>query len=200
MKSGGIDMGYSFFAMLFRMKYIQRWALMRNTRPENLSEHAMETAAITHCLAVIRNKRFGGSVNPERAALIGLYHDCTEIITGDLPTPVKYHDPALRTSYKQIEREAAKRMVALLPEELQEEYDNILQPNEEDGELWQLCKGADKLTALIKCMEEEKMGNTEFVSAKRATIQALEAMDLPEVEVFMQEYLPAFALALDELG
>ena len=116
-------MGYSFFAMLFRMKYIHRWALMRNTRPENLSEHAMETAAITHCLALIRNKRFGGNVNPERAALIGLYHDCTEIITGDLPTPVKYHDKALRTSYKQMEKEAAKRMLSLLPTELKEEYE-----------------------------------------------------------------------------
>jgi 5'-deoxynucleotidase len=193
-------MGYSFFAMLFRMKYIHRWALMRNTRPENLSEHAMETAAITHCLALIRNKRFGGSVNPERAALIGLYHDCTEIITGDLPTPVKYHDKALRTSYKQMEQEAAKRMLSLLPTELKEEYESLLQPTQEDAQLWQLCKGADKLTALIKCVEEEKMGNTEFASAKRATLQALEAMELPEIKVFMQEYLPAFGLTLDELG
>lgn len=192
-------MVYPFFAMLFRMKYINRWALMRNTFPENLSEHAMEVAAITHLLALIHNKRFGGKVDPARGAVIGLFHDCTEILTGDLPTPVKYHDEALRNSYKQMEVEAAGRMVGLLPPELQEEYKALLTPTPEDEILWKLCKGADKLTALIKCMEEEKMGNGEFASAKRATLAALEALQLPEVSVFMEEYLPAFALTLDEL-
>ncbi len=193
-------MSYPFFAMLFRMKYIHRWALMRNTLSENLSEHAMETAAITHALAVIRNKRFGGNLNAERAALIGLYHDCTEIITGDLPTPVKYHDPALRTSYKQMEAEAGKRMLSMLPEELQGEYTALFEQQEEDKDLWVLCKAADKLTAYIKCLEEEKMGNREFDHAKRATLEALEQMDLPELAVFMEEYLPAFTLTLDELN
>lgn len=193
-------MSYPFFAMLFRMKYIHRWALMRNTYPENLSEHAMETAAITHCLALIRNRRFGGHVDAQRAALIGLFHDCTEIITGDLPTPVKYHDPALRTSYKQMEQEAARRMLTMLPEEMREEYACLLSPTEQDRELWTLCKAADKLTALIKCMEEEKMGNGEFTSAKRATLAALNAMELPELTVFIREYLPAFSLTLDELN
>ncbi len=193
-------MPYPFFAMLFRMKYIHRWALMRNTTPENLSEHAMETAAITHALAVIRNKRFGGQLNVERAALIGLYHDCTEIITGDLPTPIKYHDSALRTSYKQMEAEAGKRMLAMLPDEMQEEYALLFEPAEEDRELWVLCKAADKLAALIKCMEEEKMGNREFDHAKRATLATLSQMELPELTVFMEEYLPTFTMTLDELN
>lgn len=193
-------MTYPFFAMLFRMKYIHRWALMRNTQPENLSEHAMEVAAITHCLALIHNKRFGGTVNADRGAVIGLFHDCTEILTGDLPTPVKYHDAALRNSYKQMEAEAAGRMLAMLPDELAEEYEGVLQPTPQDDYLWKLCKGADKLAALIKCLEEEKMGNGEFASAKRATLQALERLDLPEVSVFMKEYLPAFSLTLDELN
>lgn len=192
-------MSYPFFAMLFRMKYINRWALMRNTRQENLSEHAMEVAAITHCLCLIHNKRFGGNLDANRGAVIGLFHDCTEILTGDLPTPVKYHDEALRNSYKQMEAEAAGRMVSLLPAELAEEYESLLTPTAGDEALWRLCKGADKLSALIKCMEEEKMGNGEFSSAKRATEQALVALNLPEVAVFMEEYLPAFALTLDEL-
>ncbi len=188
-----------FFAMLFRMKYINRWALMRNTFPENLSEHAMEVAAITHCLTLIHNKRFGGNLDANRGAVIGLFHDCTEILTGDLPTPVKYHDDALRTSYKQMEKEAAVRMCKMLPKELQEEYESLLQPTPQDEYLWKLCKGADKLCALIKCMEEEKMGNGEFASAKRATLQSLEGLNLPEVGVFREEYLPAFMLNLDEL-
>lgn len=193
-------MPHPFFAMLFRMKYIHRWALMRNTLSENLSEHAMETAAITHALAVIRNKRFGGKVNAERAALIGLYHDSTEIITGDLPTPIKYRNEDLKNSYKQMESEAGKRMLSMLPEELREEYTSLFEPTEDDKELWVLCKAADKLTAYIKCLEEEKMGNREFDHAKRSTFAALQAMELPELTVFMEEYLPAFTLTLDELN
>lgn len=191
---------YPFFAMLFRMKYINRWALMRNTREENLSEHAMEVAALTHCLCLIHNRRFGGACNAERGAVIGLFHDCTEILTGDLPTPVKYHDDALRTSYKQMEKEAALRMVGMAGEDLKEEYGSLLTPAPGDELLWKLCKGADKLCALIKCMEEEKMGNGEFSSAKRATLASLEGLNLPEVAVFIKEYLPAFALTLDELN
>lgn len=190
---------FPFFAMLFRMKYINRWALMRNITTENLSEHAMEVAAITHFLCLIHNKRFGGNLDANRGAVIGLFHDCTEILTGDLPTPVKYHDEALRSSYKQMEKEAAIRMAKMLPAEMQEEYQSLLQPTPGDETLWKLCKGADKLCALIKCMEEEKMGNGEFSNAKRATLQSLEALNLPEVGVFMEEYLPAFALNLDEL-
>ncbi len=190
---------FPFFAMLFRMKYINRWALMRNTTTENLSEHAMEVAAVTHCLCLIHNKRFGGHLDAGRGAVIGLFHDCTEILTGDLPTPVKYHDEALRSSYKQMEKEAAIRMAKMLPAEMQEEYQSLLQPTPGDETLWKLCKGADKLCALIKCMEEEKMGNGEFSNAKRATLQSLEALNLPEVGVFVEEYLPAFALNLDEL-
>ena len=193
-------MAYPFFAMLFRMKYIHRWALMRNTLSENLSEHAMETAAITHALAVIRNKRFGAKVNAERAALIGLYHASTEIITGDLPPPIKYRNEDLKNSYKQMESEAGKRMLSMLPEELREEYTSLFEPTEEDKELWVLCKAADKLTAYIKCLEEEKMGNREFDHAGRSTLATLQAMELPELTVFMEEYLPAFTLTLDELN
>ena len=190
---------FPFFAMLFRMKYIERWALMRNTQKENLSEHAMEVASVTHCLCLIHNKRFGGKVDANRGAVIGLFHDCTEILTGDLPTPVKYHDDALRSSYKQMEKEAAVRMVKMLPTELREEYESLLQVVPGDEYLHKLCKGADKLCALIKCLEEEKMGNMEFASAKRATLESIKTMELPEVQVFMEEYLPAFALNLDEL-
>ncbi len=189
----------AFFAMLFRMKYIHRWALMRNTTPENLSEHAMETAAIAHCLATLRNRRFGGQVDADRAALIGLFHDCGEIITGDLPTPVKYHTPELKTAYKQLETEAGNRLLAMLPADLQADYAPLLRPRPEDAELWQLCKAADKLAALIKCVEEGKMGNSEFARAEQATRQALEAMPVPEAQVFMNEFLPAFTLTLDEL-
>ncbi len=192
-------MPYSFFAMLFRMKHIRRWALMRNTLPENLSEHALETAALAHCLAVIHNRRFGGSVNPERAALLGLYHDCGEILTGDLPTPVKYHDEALRASYKRLEEEAGDALLAMLPEDLRPDFAPLLRQDPADGQLWRLCKAADKLAALIKCLEEEKMGNREFASARRATEAALAAMQLPEVTVFQEEFLPAFGLTLDEL-
>ena len=193
-------MSYPFFAMLFRMKYIRRWALMRNTQPENLSEHAMETAAIAHCLALIHNRRFAGTLDPQRAALIVLFHDCTEILTGDLPTPVKYHNDALRQSYKEMEAEAGRRMLAMLPEDMQQEYAPLLQPQPEDQLLWKLCKAADKLTALLKCIEEEKLGNTEFASARQSTEAALEEMNMPEVAVFQEEYLPAFGLTLDELN
>ncbi len=189
-----------FYAMLSRMKYINRWGLMRNTRPESLSEHALDVAIIAHALALLRNRRFGGQVNPERAALLALYHDAHEIITGDLPTPVKYLNPEIKGAYKRVEASAAERLLAMLPEDLLPDYEPLLLSDGEDAACLELVKAADKLSALIKCMEEESAGNTEFRSAKEATQRALEAMHLPEVEVFLAECIPAYVCTLDELN
>ena len=191
---------YSFFSMLSRMKYIDRWALMRNSRRENISEHSHEVAVLAHALAVIGNKRLGKDLPAERAALLGLYHDSTEIITGDLPTPVKYKDEHIRRAYKHIESQAALSLLARLPEDLREEYEPLFLPRKEEAYLWDLVKAADKLSALIKCIEEEKTGNREFVQAAQATREKLQEMDLPEVKIFMEEFLPAYSLSLDEMG
>lgn len=187
-----------FFAVISRMKYINRWALMRNTLTENISEHSLETAFIAHALALIRNKRFGGNVNAERCALLAMYHDTTEIITGDLPTPIKYYSKEIKGAYDEIEAKAKNTLLGYLPDYLRDEYDSLLGRNEEDEELWRLVKGADKLSALIKCIEERKMGNSDFVSAEKSTFEAIEKMDLPEVKVFMEEFIPSYYLTLDE--
>lgn len=192
-------MGSHFFAMMSRMKYIERWALMRNSEKENISEHSMEVAMIAHVLAVISNIRFGNRLNAERAALIGLYHDCTEIITGDMPTPVKYYNDEMKGAFKAVEAVAAKKLLNMLPEDLQEYYNDLLFPREEEAYLWKLEKAADKLSALIKCIEEEKAGNTEFSSAYQALKKNLENMELQEVTVFMEEFLPSYWKTLDEL-
>lgn len=187
-----------FFAMLFRMKYINRWGLMRNTRIESLSEHSLDTAVIAHALGILRNKRFGGSVDAGRLAALAMYHDAGEIITGDLPTPVKYHDEQIRRAYKQVEAEASWRLLSLLPQDLREEYQAVLLPQPGDEELWRLIKAADKLSALIKCIEEERAGNQEFTQAKLAQIKALDEMRLPEADAFRAEFLGAFYKTLDE--
>lgn len=187
-----------FFAVISRMKYINRWALMRNTITENISEHSLETAFIAHCLALLRNKRFGGNVNPERCALLAMYHDTTEIITGDLPTPIKYYSKEIKGAYDEIEEKAERTLIGYLPEDLQDEYKSLFSRTEEEGELWDLVKGADKLSALIKCIEERKMGNADFASAEKATLDALNKMDIPEVKVFLDEFIPAYNLTLDE--
>ncbi|HAO69506.1 MAG TPA: 5'-deoxynucleotidase [Ruminococcaceae bacterium] len=189
----------SFYAMLFRMKYINRWGLMRNTRWENLSEHSLETAMLAHILAVIGNKRLGRRYSLEKIVLHALYHDCSEILTGDLPTPVKYDNPALQGSYKEVERAACERLANLLPCDLRGEIEPYLSGDGLDEDSRKLVKAADRLSALIKCMEEEKAGNREFVPAKASTLAALQKMDLDEVEIFLSEFLPAFSLALDEL-
>lgn len=188
-----------FFAMLSRMKYISRWALMRNTERENLSEHSLETAIIAHALAVLGNTRFSRQVNPERAALLAVYHDVPEILTGDMPTPVKYYNPQIREAYGEVERTAGERMLSMLPEDIRGSYRNLLIQEEGTMEA-RLVKAADKLSALIKCIEERKAGNMEFVCAERAAEQSLRAMDLPEVNVFLEEFIPAYALTLDEQG
>lgn len=187
-----------FFAMLSRMKYINRWGLMRNTQTENIAEHSLDVAIIAHALAVIRNKKFGGDLNPERAALLGAFHDASEIMTGDLPTPVKYFNAELREAYRQVEELSARRLLSMLPEELRSEYESVLSPQDDEHELWKIVKAADKLSALIKCIEEEKAGNREFSQAQTAAQEALGAMAMPEVDYFMENMLPAYRLTLDE--
>ncbi len=188
-----------FFAMLSRMKYINRWGLMRNSRPESLSEHTLDVAVIAHALAVIRNRRFCGKVDCGRVALLALYHDAPEIITGDLPTPVKYLNDEIRGAYKKVEHHAASRLVAMLPDDLQPDYAALLEPDETAEEMV-LVKAADKLSALIKCMEEECAGNGEFKTAKEATLRILQECPLPEVEVFLTQFIPAYRCTLDELN
>ena len=190
-----------FFAMLSRMKYINRWGLMNNTRLENISEHSQQVAILAHCLVTIRNKRFGGSLDPERAALLAVFHDATEIITGDLPTPIKYANHEILDSYREIEDKAADRLCSLLPDDFREDYETILkQSGEGDEELRPFVKAADRFSALIKCIEEMRMGNDEFRRAKDTIAESIHAMHLPEAEVFEREFLPAFSLPLDELG
>lgn len=192
-------MEYHFYAMMSRMKYIERWALMRNAISENISEHSLEVSMLAHALAVIGKKRFHKELNAEKAALIGLYHDATEIITGDMPTPIKYYNRDILGAFQKIEENAANQLLGMLPEDIREEYHSIFFPEEEESYLWKLVKGADKLSALIKCIEEEKTGNTEFGKAKISIEEALMKMELPEVEFFMKEYLPSYAKSLDEL-
>lgn len=189
-----------FYAMMARMKYIGRWALMRNSAPENISEHSMEVAMLAHGLALIGCKRLGKQYSPERIALRGLYHDCTEIITGDMPTPVKYHDPGIREAYKRIESGAACRLLNMLPEDLREEYMPYILPDAETPEEAVLVKAADKLSALIKCIEEEKAGNQEFRSAREATRRAIQNLNCPEAEIFCAEFLPEYQKTIDELS
>lgn len=191
-------MNYGFFAMISRMKYIDRWALMRNTERESLDSHSMEVAVVAHALALIGNKRFGKSYNADRAAVLGLYHDAHEIITGDMPTPVKYRNKVILDAYKEIEGEASERLVSMLPEDMRDVYRDILNEND-DEELVKLVKAADRISALIKCIEERKAGNTEFKKAEASTKKKIIAMDVPEANVFLEEFLPAYEKTLDQL-
>ena len=188
-----------FYAMMSRMKYIERWALMRNSYPENISEHSLEVAMLAHALAVISNKRFKNTLNTDRAALIGLFHDSTEIITGDMPTPIKYYNKDIQGAFKEIEKNAANQLLSMLPEDIREEYEKLFFLTEEEEYLGRLVKAADKLSALIKCIEEKKAGNSEFDSARITIEAALHEMNLPEVELFMEEFLPSYYKTLDEL-
>jgi 5'-deoxynucleotidase len=188
-----------FFAMLSRMKYIERWALMRNSDRENISEHSLEVAMIAHGLAVISNTRLGNHLNVERAALIGLFHDCTEIITGDMPTPVKYYNEEIKSAFKEVENKAATKLLNYLPEDMRSYYEPLFFKTEEEAYLWRLEKAADKLSALIKCIEEEKAGNTEFKTAYQSLYQSIKAMELKETDIFMEEFLPSYRKTLDEL-
>ena len=186
-----------FFAYVSRMRFIQRWALMRNTAPENVQEHSHQVAVLAHALAVIRNEKFGGTVDPGAVAVAALYHDASEILTGDMPTPITYDNPAIRKAYKDVEAVAEGKLLAMLPEELQAVYAPILTPT--DPEVIRLVKAADKLSAYIKCVEELKAGNNEFREAAAQTRKSLEAYELPEVVYFLETFMDSFALTLDEL-
>lgn len=189
----------TFFAMLSRMKYIERWALMRNSKRENISEHSMEVAIIAHALAILGNIRLSKEYQPDHIAMLGLYHDCTEILTGDMPTPVKYNNPEIQSAYKQIEKDAAYRLLALLPEDLKEYYEGYIVEDLWTSEERLLVKAADKLSALIKCIEEDKAGNREFTKAYNSTINSIHSLHCPEAEIFCDEFLEAFEKTLDEL-
>ena len=186
----------AFFALAARMRNIRRWGLMRNSYEENLLEHAQMTAVLAHALAVIRRDVFGGSADPEKAAA-ALFHDMSEIITGDLPTPVKYLNEDIRRSYKAVERDAEEQLLRLLPAGMRPAYAELLQGGE--GETRDLVKAADKLAAYVKCIEELRAGNQEFRSAEEQIREALAASPLPEVPYFMEHFLPAFGMTLDEL-
>ncbi|MCI6823890.1 MAG: 5'-deoxynucleotidase [Ruminococcus bromii] len=192
-------MPYHFYAMMSRMKYINRWGLMNNTKNENISEHSQQVAIIAHCLVLIHNKRFGGHLDAERAAVLAIFHDSTEIITGDMPTPIKYFNPQINEAYKKIENVAADKLISMLPEDFKEDFEEIIKANgEQDKELKKYVKAADKFSALIKCIEELRMGNDEFIKAKDTIEASLKNMNLPEAKVFEKEFLPSFSLALDE--
>lgn len=191
-------MANNFFAMHSRMKYINRWALMRNTATENISQHSNDVAAIAHALAVLKNLRFGGKLNPERAAFLGLYHDMPEIITGDMPTPVKYHSKEMRNEFFKVEEMACNRILSMLPEDMREYYVSAFFPQDEDEYLWKIVKAADKISALIKCIEEKNAGNREFEKAFISTQEAIKKMALPEADAFLEEFIPPFYLSLDE--
>ena len=186
-----------FFAYIFRMRFIQRWALMRNTAPENVQEHSHQVAVLAHALAVIRNECFGDHVDAGAVAVAALYHDAGEIFTGDMPTPIKYMNPAIRTAYKDVEADAARRLLDMVPPALQGAYAPVLE--ERDSETAALVKAADKLSAYIKCLEELKAGNGEFRQAAEQTRAALESYGLPEVQYFMDTFLDSFSLTLDQL-
>ena len=188
---------HHFFAYIARMRFINRWALMRNSYTENIQEHSHMTAVLAHALAVIRNQFFNGCVDEGQVAVAALYHDAGEILTGDMPTPIKYYNPAIRDAYRQVEEVAQEKLLDTLPDALRPTYSAALAPAA--TEICQLVKAADKLSAYIKCLEELKSGNAEFRQAAEQTRYALDDMNLPEVTYFLENFLPSFRLTLDEL-
>ena len=191
-------MSSSFFAYIFRMRYIARWALMRNTRTENVEEHSYEVAVLAHALAVVGQEIFHKDVNPDRVATAALFHDAPEIITGDLPTPIKYFNPAIKSAYDQVEAVAQDKLLGMLPAQLTEAYAPLVRV--EDPKVRRYIKAADKLAAWLKCLEERKAGNREFVQAEEETLHALKDMNMDEVTWFLEHMGEAFGLTLDELG
>ena len=190
-------MQYRFYALISRMRYITRWGLMRNTFSENIQEHSHMVAVLAHALALIDRDILGGSADPNACAAAALFHDASEILTGDLPTPIKYYNPEIRTAYKQVERVSCEKLLGMLPPELRESYAPLL--FEDDSAVTPIVKAADKLSAHIKCIEELKAGNQEFESAARQTEQALREMELPCLDYFLEHCLDSFRLNLDEL-
>ena len=192
-------MSFHFFAYINRMKYINRWGLMRNTRPENDTEHSQQAAMIAHALALIANRRYGGQYDPGYVMALALYHDASEVITGDMPTPVKHNNPAIRQEYGRLEQIANEKLLSLLARDLREDYRPLIQHDETTAE-WRLVKAADRISAYLKCIEEEKMGNRDFAHAKTSVLQSITMIDLPEVQAFMAEFVPSFSLSPDELS
>lgn len=191
-------MANEFFALMGRMRYITRWGLMRNTFSENISEHSHQVAVLAHALALIRRDILKlPTPDPDRCAVAALYHDASEILTGDLPTPIKYYNPSIKDAYKQVERIAGNRLLDMLPEELRSSYEHLVL--EDEDEVLPFVKAADKLSAHIKCLEEQKAGNTEFDTAAKQTWDAMKAMERPELNWFLDNCLGAFALNLDQL-
>ena len=190
-------MNHNFFAYIFRMRHIARWALMRNTRTENVEEHSYEAAVLAHALAVIGRDVFHKGLDPDKIAVAALFHDAPEIITGDMPTPIKYYNPSLKDAYQQVEAAAQDKLLSMLPPELAPAYEPLVR--ESDPGVRRYVKAADKLSAYIKCVEELKAGNAEFKKAAEQTRTALEEMGMEELDWFMERFLPAFSLTLDEL-
>lgn len=180
--------------MLSRMKNIYRWGLMRNTRPENLSEHSLEVAIIAHALCVITNKRLGGNLDPNKVGVAAMFHDTSEIITGDMPTPIKYYNPEIRDVYKSIENVAEEKLLDMLPDDMKDEYKSLYNVLPEEKAV---IKAADKISAYIKCIEETESGNKEFIKALKATEKSVNDMKLPAADIFMKEFIPSFYLPLD---
>jgi len=190
---------YNFFAYISRMKFINRWGLMRNTYTENIQGHSHEVAVLAHALAVIKNTYFGGNVDEARVTLLALLHDSDEIITGDLPTPIKYYNPDIKKAYKEIEEVAKDKLIEMLPDEMKPKYEGLIKPQDGEEELWMIVKYADRLSAYIKCIEEEKVGNKEFKKASGAILKTINELNAPEVDFFMENFMNGYKLTLDEL-
>ena len=191
-------MRYDFYAYLDRMKYIKRWQLMRSVREENIMEHSQSVAVIAHALAVIRNKKFNGNVDVAKTVLYAMYHETSEVMTGDLPTPIKYYNRSIHGAYKELEHSACEKITNMLPKEMQEEISPYILADE-DSEEYSLVKAADRLAAYVKCLEEMRLGNKEFSKAKKSIEEDLHSRSIPEVEYFFKHFVPSFNVTLDEL-
>lgn len=191
---------YHFFSYMAKMKHIKRWGLMRNTREENIQEHSLQTAMIAHALAVIRNTVYGGDIDANRVMVVAVYHEAGEVITGDLATPIKYFNPEIKQAYKEIEKHAEQKLVKMMPEAMRSEYEQLILGRDNDEEIYRLVKAADKICAYLKCVEEMSAGNREFEKAQAAIEKAIDEIDMPEVQYFMETFVPSFKLTLDELN
>ena len=192
-------MQHHFFAYINRMKLIRRWSLMRNTQRENDMEHSFQTAMFAHAIALLGNVRYERDYDAEHIAVLAMYHDASEVITGDLPTPIKHNNPAIKKEYHKLESLAEKRLLTMLPADIMSEYEPLIEPDEK-CEAWRIVKAADKISAYIKCVEERKAGNLEFAQAEESTLASIRKIDLPEVQDFMDEFVPGFGMSLDEIS
>ncbi|OLQ76149.1 5'-deoxynucleotidase [Photobacterium proteolyticum] len=189
-----------FFAHLARMKLIQRWPLMRSVSTENISEHSLQVAFVAHALALIKNRKFGGNTNPERIALLGMFHDTSEVLTGDMPTPIKYYNPTIAEEYKKIELAAEQKLLSMLPEEFRDDYAPLLDSHSINKEDYAIVKQADSLCAYLKCLEELSAGNHEFTQAKKRLEQTLSERSSPEMQYFLDTFVDSFNLTLDDIS